>query len=38
MAIEKQVWIDRVELHVIQVAVLKSRLARGAGLQVGEDE
>jgi len=38
MTVQKEVGIDRVELQVIQVAVLKAGFARGARFQVGEDE
>src|SRR4029453_3147780 len=38
VAIEEQIRIDRIELHVVQISVLKSGLERRARLEIREDE
>src|SRR6478736_2272510 len=38
VAVEQEVRIDRIELQMIEIAVLVANLARLAGLQVREDE
>src|SRR5262245_48212023 len=38
VAIEEQIRIDGIELHMVQIAVLKSGLDRSARLEIHEDE